>query len=39
MVVTEALDDATGFAVFDAATPAGVGREEFHESVRRAREA
>jgi hypothetical protein len=37
MVVTEALDDATGFAVFDAATRASAGREEFDESVRRAR--
>ena len=36
MVVAEALDDATGFAVFDAATPAGVGRKEFDEAVRRA---
>lgn len=39
MVVTEALDDATGFAVFDAATRASAGREEFDESVRRASEA
>jgi hypothetical protein len=36
MVVAEALDDATGFAVFDVATPAGVGREQFDEAVRRA---
>lgn len=38
MVVAEALDDRTGLAVFDAATPAGVGREQFEESVRRASE-
>lgn len=36
MVVAEALDDATGLAVFDAATSADVGREQFDEAVRRA---
>jgi hypothetical protein len=35
MVVAEALDDATGFAVFDAATPAGVGRKEFDDGAAR----
>jgi hypothetical protein len=39
MVVAEALDDATGFAVFDVATPAGVGREQFDESISRAKDA
>lgn len=39
MVVAGAFDEASGFAVFDAATPAAVGRPAFNEAVARAKAA
>lgn len=39
MVAAGALDRDSGFAVFDVATPAGIGHTEFEEAVSRAREA
>jgi predicted nucleic acid-binding protein len=39
MVVAGGFDEDTGFGVFDAATPARVGRPEFSEAVARAKAA
>jgi hypothetical protein len=39
MVAAGALDEDSGYAVFDTATPAGVGRREYHQAVERARAA
>jgi len=39
MVAGGALDEEAGYAVFDVATPAGVGRSEFQQAVERARTA
>jgi hypothetical protein len=39
MVVVGELDEDAGYAVFDVATPEGVGREEFCRAVERARTA
>jgi hypothetical protein len=39
MVAAEALDAEAGFAVYDIATPDGVGRAEFAAALARAREA
>lgn len=39
MTLHGALDEAQGFAAYDCATPAGVGRAEFETAVHRARDA
>lgn len=39
MVAAGALDEEAGYAVFEVATPAGVGREEYQQAVERARTA